>query len=128
MKAYKAGLPIPEDDTTEAASKQLQQSVHLATEEASSDESDEEEVEEEQEEASPEPVKEPTPPRSNKRRRTTGEARNAVVPSPAPPKKASPCVLIDLRSFKGMNWVGLCSSYAVLHSPAFNVMAFAIDY
>jgi len=88
MKAYKAGLPMPEDDTTEAASKQLQQSVHLATEEASSDES-EEEVEEEQEEASPEPVKEPTPPRSGKRRRATGD-RNAVVPSPVAPKKASP--------------------------------------
>jgi len=87
MKAYKAGLPLPEDDTTEAASKQLQQGVNLATEEASSDESDEEE----REEASPEPVKEPTPPRTNKRRRATGDAKSAAAPSPvAPSKKASP--------------------------------------
>ncbi|EEH47785.2 uncharacterized protein PADG_03869 [Paracoccidioides brasiliensis Pb18] len=86
MRAYKAGLPVPDDDTTQAAAAQLHQGVHHATttvlpthtHEASTEESDEsdeesaDEDEEEEEEASPEPVKAPTPPRSNKRRRTAG--------------------------------------------------------
>ncbi|KAK2786900.1 hypothetical protein FQN52_007644 [Onygenales sp. PD_12] len=90
MRAYKAGLPVPEDDSTEAAAQQLQQGVHHAVEEASSESSSEEESSEEESEPSPEPVKEPTPPRSGKRRRTTGgEATKPVAATPAS-KKASP--------------------------------------
>ncbi|PGH19109.1 hypothetical protein AJ79_00143 [Helicocarpus griseus UAMH5409] len=87
MKAYKAGLPVPEDESTEAAA-QLHQGVHHAVEEASTEES-EESSEEEEDEAFPEPVKEPTPPRSTKRRRTTGEAKPTSTPTTAS-KKASP--------------------------------------
>ncbi|KAL1970608.1 hypothetical protein VTN77DRAFT_4252 [Rasamsonia byssochlamydoides] len=83
MKAYKAGLPIPDDDSAKAAS-QLQQSVDQA--DASGEESDEED------ESSPEPEKEPTPPRSGKRRRATGDAKsiNKDVTSPVSAKKGSP--------------------------------------
>ncbi|KAL1854589.1 Urease [Paecilomyces lecythidis] len=87
MKAYKAGLPVPEDDSAKAAN-QLQQDVAAGAE--PSDESEESE-EEEEEESSPEPVKEPTPPRSGKRRRTGEHLKPAKeVASPASTKKASP--------------------------------------
>ncbi|KAL1954601.1 hypothetical protein VTO42DRAFT_896 [Malbranchea cinnamomea] len=85
MKAYKAGLPIPEDDAhTDEAAKQLQQGIDNAAESMSSEESSDSEEEPSPE---PEPVKEPTPPRSQKRRRTL-EAKNAFDASPA--KKGSP--------------------------------------
>ncbi|OJD17692.1 hypothetical protein AJ78_02217 [Emergomyces pasteurianus Ep9510] len=108
MRAYKAGLPVPEDDVAAttaatnanaAAAMQLQQGVHRAAvgeEEASSEESEaesEEDEEEEEEESSPEPVRAPTPPRSTKRRRTTGggaDAKPAATPVAASAKKASP--------------------------------------
>ncbi|OAX78463.1 hypothetical protein ACJ72_07228 [Emergomyces africanus] len=110
MRAYKAGLPVPEDsaaattaaaNANAAAAMQLQQGVHHATvgeEEASSEESEpeseEEEDEDEDEESSPEPVREPTPPRSTKRRRTTGGGADAkpaaATPVTASAKKASP--------------------------------------
>ncbi|KAJ9215331.1 transcriptional regulator family: HMG [Paecilomyces variotii] len=92
MKAYKAGLPVPEDDSAKAAN-QLQQDVAAGAEpsveesEESEQEEEEEEDEDEEEESSPEPVKEPTPPRSGKRRRT-GENIKPVA-SPVS-KKASP--------------------------------------
>ncbi|KAI9931670.1 hypothetical protein ASPWEDRAFT_37471 [Aspergillus wentii DTO 134E9] len=101
VKAYKAGLPVPDDDNARASS-QLQQDVAGA--EASADESeqdeDEEEHEQEQEpeeeeeeevEESPEPVKEPTPPRSSaKRRRSEGKPAAKEVASPTVNKKESP--------------------------------------
>jgi len=76
MKAYKAGLPIPDDDNAKAAS-QLQQSVAQA--------------EESEEDEAPEPAK-AEPVRGGKRRRTTGEVKAAAkdVPSPASTKKTSP--------------------------------------
>jgi len=82
MKAYKAGLPIPDDDNAKAAS-QLQQGVAAA-----------EESEEEEEEEVPESSKAAEPARSGpKRRRTTGEAKSVAakeVASPAAPTKKSP--------------------------------------
>jgi len=83
MRAYKAGLPVPDDDNAKAAS-QLQQGIGVEP----SEEEEAEEEEEEEEESSPEPVKEPTPPRSGKRRRT-GEIKSNPAPSPAPAKKNS---------------------------------------
>ncbi|OJJ47785.1 hypothetical protein ASPZODRAFT_131356 [Penicilliopsis zonata CBS 506.65] len=75
MKAYKAGLPVPEGDQ---AAKQLHEDMAVVepTEEESNDDSESEE-----DESSPEPAKEPTPPPSNKRRRSD---------APKTPKKASP--------------------------------------
>ncbi|KAL2001678.1 hypothetical protein VTN02DRAFT_1399 [Thermoascus thermophilus] len=89
MKAYKAGLPVPEDDNAKAAN-QLQQDV-AGVEATSAEESEEEEEQqEEQEESSPEPAKEPTPPRSGKRRRT-GESIKPVKEASSPvTKKSSP--------------------------------------
>ncbi|WEW58313.1 hypothetical protein PRK78_003781 [Emydomyces testavorans] len=94
MQAYKAGLPIPEEETavTEAAAaqQQLHEGVRQATEDRSSEESsDDEEEEQEEEEPTPEPVREPTPPRSSKRRRTA-ESKNLPAPPPSPPKRVSP--------------------------------------
>jgi len=83
MRAYKAGLPVPDDDNAKAAS-QLQQGIEA---EPSEEESEVEAEAEEEEESSPEPVKEPTPPRGKRRR--TGEFKSNPVPSPVPAKKNS---------------------------------------
>ncbi|KAI7971172.1 hypothetical protein EIK77_006988 [Talaromyces pinophilus] len=85
MKAYKAGLPIPEDDNAKADS-QLQQSVAAAEAEAEEETDSESEDEDEDEESADEPAKEPTPPPSNKRRRGGAKA----PASPVAAKKASP--------------------------------------
>ncbi|EEP81753.1 predicted protein [Uncinocarpus reesii 1704] len=94
MRAYKAGLSVPEDEAVNeavAAQQQLHEGVRQATEEtsdestsSSSDEGDE----------TPEPIREPTPPRSSKRRRTI-DLKSVLAPAPSPPKsspakKASP--------------------------------------
>ncbi|QGA20550.1 hypothetical protein EYB26_008256 [Talaromyces marneffei] len=85
MKAYKAGLPIPEDDNAKADS-QLQQSVAAAEAEAEEETDSDSDDEDEDEESADEPAKEPTPPPSNKRRRA-----GAKPPaSPVAAKKASP--------------------------------------
>ncbi|PLB46683.1 hypothetical protein P170DRAFT_438395 [Aspergillus steynii IBT 23096] len=101
MKAYKAGVPVADDDSARAAN-QLQQDVEgvsgSGAEETDDDNDDDDEEqaqeqddEEEEEESSPEPepVKEPTPPRSSaKRRRSEGKTKEA--PTPVPEKKESP--------------------------------------
>ncbi|KAL2218792.1 putative HMG box protein [Thermoascus aurantiacus ATCC 26904] len=90
MKAYKAGLPIPDDDNIKAAN-QLQQDAAATAEAASAEESEEEEEQEaEEEESSPEPTKEPTPPRSGKRRRTGENIKPAKEASSPSNKKGSP--------------------------------------
>jgi hypothetical protein len=83
MEAYRAGLPLPEDDNAKADS-QLQQSV--AAEVEAEEDTDSDSEDEDDEESADEPVKEPTPPPSNKRRR--GGAKPAA--SPVAAKKASP--------------------------------------
>ncbi|EED16800.1 HMG box protein, putative [Talaromyces stipitatus ATCC 10500] len=85
MNAYKAGLPIPEDDNVKA-DNQLQQSVAAAEAEAEEETDSPSESESEESDESDIPAKEPTPPPSKRRR---GGALKTPA-SPVSTKKASP--------------------------------------
>lgn len=77
IKAYKAGLPVPDDATAEKLIESGAIAIPDVTEAA------------EEEEASPEPVKAPEPPKSNKRRKT-GDKPATPAKDTATPAKKSP--------------------------------------
>ncbi|RJE18067.1 HMG box protein [Aspergillus sclerotialis] len=86
MKAYKAGLPVPDDNAQ--AENQLQQSAAEAdASDRESEQSSSEEEAESEAESSPSPAKEPTPPRSNKRRRSEGKTTATPSKKEEPEKK-----------------------------------------
>lgn len=87
MEAYKAGLPVPEDENEDKTASPPQQATAAHESEDVSSSSEEEE---EEKESSPEPVKEPTPPPPSRKRRRSEAKTPKQAPSPVLTRKESP--------------------------------------